>query len=325
MRNNNDDKTLERNYLQKFIYLIKEYELIKENRHPKYKYVKDFFIEHDTCWKTFAKYYNRFRLSWKMKDLLPQKRGPKWKTRRPAPYIEQKVIELRERWNNKYEINSILKPKLKWLTPSPSWVYNICKRYNLNVLTPEMEKEKRKIVKTRLWELWHIDAHYLPKWIIRWDKTRYFLLSIMDDCSRIVYTEVIDNIKSLTIMFSWLRILNILSEHYWIKFEKILSDNWSEFWPRYSKNKVDHPFERMLIELWIEHKYIRPYRPQTNGKIERFWRTIEEDLIKESDFDTLNELREEVLQYNYYYNHERPHSSLWWKTPIEFAKNILPN
>ena len=36
--------------------------------------------------------------------------------------------------------------------------------------------------------------------------------------------------------------------------------------------------ERMLKELGIKHRYTRPYRPQTNGKIERFWRTLNEDL-----------------------------------------------
>ena len=36
------------------------------------------------------------------------------------------------------------------------------------------------------------------------------------------------------------------------------------------KNKDEHPFERLLIEMQIKHRYTKPYRPQTNGKIERF-------------------------------------------------------
>ena len=38
-------------------------------------------------------------------------------------------------------------------------------------------------------------------------------------------------------------------------------------------------------------------RPQTNGEIERFWRTIEEDLFEETNFDSLEEMKEELLQY----------------------------
>jgi len=69
------------------------------------------------------------------------------------------------------------------------------------------------------------------------------------------------------------------------------------------------------MEMGIKHRYTRPYRPQTNGKVERFWRTIEDDLLRETTFDTLKELNEELMQYLYYYNHERPHQALEGKTP----------
>ena len=43
---------------------------------------------------------------------------------------------------------------------------------------------------------------------------------------------------------------------------------------------------------------------------ERFWRTFKEDLLCETDFDELEELKEEVMQYMCYYNHERPHQGI---------------
>jgi transposase InsO family protein len=84
---------------------------------------------------------------------------------------------------------------------------------------------------------------------------------------------------------------------------------------------MEHPFERMLIEMGIKHRYIRPYRPQTNGKAERFWRTIEEDLFDETNFDSLDEMKEELLQYMYYYNQERPHQGINGLTPFKFLEN----
>ena len=73
----------------------------------------------------------------------------------------------------------------------------------------------------------------------------------------------------------------------------------------------------MLIGLGISHRYTLPYRPQTNGKVERFWRTLQEDLISEADFDTPEELKDKLLQFLYYYNHQRPHQGIDGKAPAD--------
>lgn len=323
MRHNSRDSTLERNYLEKYRFLIKEYEQVKNKTHPVHKKAMDFYSANDTCRKSFLKYYNRYKQSGKSLDLLPQKRGPKYKTRRPVAFIEQKVIDLREKGNNKYEIVSILKPRLGKHTPSYSGVYNILKRNKINRLTPKIKKNHQKIIKERMGQLGHIDCHHLSKSIIKGENKRLYLVCVIDDYSRIAWAELIPDITSLTVMFATLKCLNILSDHYEIKFEEILSDNGSEFGIKTSKQKHQHPFERMLIELGIVHRYTRPYRPQTNGKVERFWRTLEEDLLAETDFDSQEELKEELLQYLYYYNHERPHQGIDGKTPIDM-KNLLP-
>jgi hypothetical protein len=323
MRNNSQDSTLERNYLEKYRFLIKEYEQVKNKTHPLHKKAMDFYKANDTCRKSFLKYYNRYKQSGKSIDLLPQKRGPRYKTRRPLPFIEQKVIELREKGNNKYEIVSILKPKLGKHTPSYSGVYNILKRNNINRLTPKIKKNYQKIIKERMGQLGHVDCHHLSKSIIRGQSQKLYLVCVIDDYSRVAWAELVPDITSLTVMFATLKCLNILSDHYEIKFEEILSDNGAEFGIKTSQKKYGHPFERMLIELGIVHRYTKPYRPQTNGKVERFWRTLEDDLLRETDFDSLEELKEELLQYLYYYNHERPHQGIDGKKPIEMI-NPLP-
>lgn len=319
MRNNSKDETIVRNYLQKYRYLIKEYELVKRKEHPEFKYLEEFYKSHDTDRRSFLKYYHRYKQSGKEEDLLPRKRGPKWKSRRTIPFIENKVIALRERGMNRYEIVSVLKPKLKRHTPSPSGVYKIITRAGLNRLTPKMEKSKRKIIKKKMGELGHIDCHYLSKSIIMGETKRRYLVCVIDAYSRIAWAEVVEDIKSLTVMFTVLRSLNMLSEEYKIKFEEVLTDNGPEFGNRNSSKKEEHPFERMLIEMGIKHRYTRPYRPQTNGKVERFWRTIEDDLLRETTFESVEELKEELLQYLYYYNHERPHQGINGKFPVEFS------
>lgn len=320
MRDNRNDTTIWRNYVEKYRFLIKEYEQVKRKEHPLYNRAMDFYKAHDTCGKSFLKYYNRWKQSGKDSDLLPGKRGPKYKTRRPIRFIENKVLELRERGNSKLEIVSILKPSLHKFTPSPSGVYNICKRHGLNRLTPKMKQSKRKIIKERMGQLGHIDCHHLSKSIIRGESRKLYLVCIVDDYSRLAWAEVVEDITSLTVMFAALKCLNILHDQYQLKFEEILSDNGPEFGPRDSKIKQGHPFERLLIELGIKHRYTKPYRPQTNGKVERFWRTLEDDLIRGTDFDTLAELKDELLQYLCYYNLQRPHQGINGKTPAEMTK-----
>lgn len=322
MRLNTKDLTLVRNYIQKYQFLINEYELVKQKQHPVYKFAKDFYSANGVDRRTFIKYYNRYKASGRKEDLLPQKRGPKWKSRRPLPFIEQKVIDLRLLGNNKYEISSILKPKLKQFNPSPSGVYNIIKRHGLNKMTPKMSETKRKIIKTKAGELGHIDTHYLRKGIIQnQPNKRYYLYGIIDSCTRVAWVELTEDATSLTTMFAGLKSFNILASHYNIKFKEVITDNGPEFGKKTSKSKNNHAYERMLNELGIKHRYIRPYRPQTNGKIERFWRTIEDDLIRETYFESKDHLKEEILQYLHYYNEERPHQSLEGKAPNKFNKN----
>ena len=54
MRNNSNDRTLERNYLQKFRFLMREYELVKGKRHHQFRFLQDFYTYHGTNRQTFA-------------------------------------------------------------------------------------------------------------------------------------------------------------------------------------------------------------------------------------------------------------------------------
>ena len=80
---------------------------------------------------------------------------------------------------------------------------------------------------------------------------------------------------------------------------------------------MTNPVKRLFYEMGIKHRRIKPYRPQTNGKIERFWRTFEEDFAQETVFETRQELDDELFKYMIYYNEYRPHQGLNGKKPVK--------
>ncbi len=249
MRDNSYDRTIERNYLQKWRFLIPEYEAVKAGKSAAFKSVGDFYRHHGTCSQTFRKYYNRYLQSGDEADLLPRRRGPKWRERREPGGIEVEIIAQRRRGMNRYEIYAALRER-RDTVPSPSTIYRVLRRHQLNRRTPAMREEKRRIIKDKLGELGHVDLHQLPR--------DMFL--------------------------------------------------------------APPPAEAMLLELGIKHRYTRPYRPQTNGKVERFWRTLDEDVIEGATFDNLDRFAKELFDYLIYYNNHRPHQALAGQTPKAFAE-----
>ena len=316
------DSTIENNYLKRLRFLIREYELIKSKKHSQLKMPGDFYKLHRLKKQNFLKYYHRYKLNPADESLKPQKRGPRYKTRRIPEFIEKEVSELRKYGWNRYEISNILKIKHGTSGPSPSGVYKVFKRNGVSRLDIKMKVEKRKIIKKQAGELGHIDCHTLPARLVKQEKRKLYLVSLIDDYTRLAWGEVVEDITSLTVMFSALRTLNVFSDYYGIKFKCIMSDNGAEFGQRNWKNKNKHAFMRMLMELGIDQIFIKPYRPQTNGKIERFWRTLNDDFISGSQFKTLDKFKEEFIEYLAYYNHQRPHQGINGMIPNAKLKTL---
>jgi transposase InsO family protein len=317
MRDNSYDRTIERNYLQKWRFLIPEYEAVKAGRSPLFKRVGDFYRHHGTCSQTFRKYYNRYLQSGEEADLLPRRRGPKWRERREPEGIEAEIVAHRKRGMNRYEIHAVLREK-RDAVPSPVTIYRVLRRYGLNRRTPAMREEKRRIIKDKLGELGHVDLHQLPRdMFLAPPPATAYIVSLIDSCSRLAWAEVLTSKKALPVMFKTLKMINTLNVTYGLVFQEILSDNGAEFAARTKPD--EHPFEAMLLELGIKHRYTRPYRPQTNGKVERFWRTLDEDVIEGATFDNLDHFANELFEYLVYYNNHRPHQALAGQTPKAFA------
>ncbi len=312
--------TLHKNSIKYLLKFVEEYELVKAKNHPKYKKVREFFKANDIGYQNFYKFYGRFINSNRNPNaLLPMRPGPKPKYQE-LPLADDKItneiLDYRKLGYNRYIIAQTLQkkhPNAKRI--SASTVYRTLRTYGVSRLSALAREEKRKIVRTHAGSLGHIDCHYLPKGIIVSEpNTRYFVLGVIDDYSRVVWVEVMESIKAIDAAFAMMDVILHMHQRYSITFDEVLTDNGSEFCSS-EKNLKNHPFERLLLHFAIKHIKTRPYRPQTNGKIERFWRTFHDEVIEGAVYNTLDELKDAVLGYNFFYNEHRPHQGLDGKIP----------
>ena len=196
---------------------IEEYEAVKRKASKNFKTVKAFCEFNKFSHQNFMRIYHRYKANPSEYSLIPQKRGPKYQTRRTDLKIEEEIIRLRKQGNNRYEIREILKQKDLNIAPSPSTIYNICRKHGLNKLRKTEKLEKRKIIMSKIGELVHIDCHQLSKGItIAEPNKTYYLLGILDDYSRLCWIELMEDKKALTVMFAVLKAFNMLKHKYGI-------------------------------------------------------------------------------------------------------------
>jgi hypothetical protein len=72
-----------------------------------------------------------------------------------------------------------------------------------------------------------------------------------------------------------------------------------------------------LIRLGIRISFSRPYHPQTNGKIERFHRSLKAEVLEGRQFSTLKEAQAAFDRWRDVYNLQRPHQALDYKVPMD--------
>lgn len=245
---------------------------------------------------------------------------------RSAPDLEAQIAELRAELK--------LGPaRIGYrLGVAPSTVHRVLVRLGLNRLA-WMDRPTGRVIRRyereRPGELIHVDIKKLGKipdgggWKVvgrqagkKNNDTRRgigygFIHSAVDDHSRLAYSEILGDERKETAAGFWQRARAWYLDQ-GIETEEILTDNGSCYRSRL--------FDEVLGQ--IKHRKTKPYRPQTNGKVERFNRTMLEEWAYVKPYTSEAERRAAFDVFLHLYNHHRSHSALGGKPPISRVNNL---
>jgi transposase InsO family protein len=140
-----------------------------------------------------------------------------------------------------------------------------------------------------------------------------FVHTVIDDYSRVAYAECHDDETAVTAAGVLYRAVAWFAER-GVHVERVLSDNGSPY--------VSHLWRDTCADLGLTHKRTRPRRPQTNGKIERFHRTLADGWAYKKLYKSENTRRAALAGWLHQYNHHRPHSALGGQPPINRMDNL---
>ena len=185
---------------------------------------------------------------------------------------------------------------------SCSSVYNIIKRYNLGKKWAEaVEMGKKGFDQpTAAHQQWHIDFSY-----IKIQGAFYYFLGILDGYSRKMLNwrlcQAMEGINA--------EILVAETKELYPEAEsvRLISDNGSQF--------ISKDFEELLGLLAIGHTFISANHPQSNGKLERFNRTLKAEHVRRTAYVNYQDACVRMAHWIAYYNSQRLHSAIWYLTP----------
>ena len=136
----------------------------------------------------------------------------------------------------------------------------------------------------------------------------------VDDATRLAYVEVLGDEKATTAV-GFLRRATAFYQRHGITVERVLTDNGSPY------TSTVHAIACRALS--IRHLRTRPYRPQTNGKAERFIRTMLTGWAYAAIYASSTERTQALDGWVWHYNHHRPHSAIGREPPITRLNNLL--
>ena len=141
-----------------------------------------------------------------------------------------------------------------------------------------------------------------------------FAHAIVDDHSRLAYVELHDDEKAATVTAYLERALTLFAEH-GIEPKRLMTDNgWTCL-----RNRS---LRELLAAHGISHLTTEPYRPRTNGKVERFHQTMAREWAYGLAYRTHRHRNAALPHWLNHYNTRRPHSSLRDRPPISRVHNV---
>ena len=140
-----------------------------------------------------------------------------------------------------------------------------------------------------------------------------YVHTVIDDHSRLAYAEICADEKAATAVAVLQRAVTWFTER-GVTVERVLSDNGSAY--------RSHTWRDACAELDIKHKRTRPYRPQTNGKVERFHRTMIDGWAFRRLYASESHRRKALPGWIHEYNHHRPHTACGGRPPITRLTNL---
>ena len=146
--------------------------------------------------------------------------------------------------------------------------------------------------------------------LVRWE----FVHIAIDDCTRLAYAEVLNDEKATTAIGFLARAVQFFARH-GMSIQQLLTDNGSPY------RSTVHAIA--CRTLGIRHLRTRPRRPQTNGKAERFIRTMLAGWAYGAIYRNSQERTAALDGWLWHYNHRRQHSALGHHPPITRVTNLL--
>lgn len=254
----------------------------------------------------------RTGLKWKARyeaqePLSDRSRRPNTSPARTSEAVERRILELRTEnpgWGAK-TLRKVLENQGEQNLPCVKTVNNILHRHGC--ISPE-ESQKRqpftRYEKEKCNMMWQTDF----KGEFRMEDNNYcYPLTIIDDHSRF-------SIKIAPRLSTKNVVIPVFTEvfHEYGLPDSILSDNGAQF-AGFRKGYTQ--FERWLIELDILPIHGRIKHPQTQGKIERFHRTMKQELLNHISISNIDDAEVQFGDWREKYNNIRPHEALGMKTP----------
>lgn len=139
-----------------------------------------------------------------------------------------------------------------------------------------------------------------------------FLHHAVDDHSRVAYSEILDDERKETAAGFMRRAINFFAKQ-GVTVTAVMTDNGACYRSR---------LFNQALGKHITHRYTRPYRPQTNGKVERFNRTLAAEWAYAREYTSEAEREAAYEVWLHHYNHHRPHTGIGGLVPSKRVHNL---